>query len=88
LRILFCRNQSLKLWLLCAAGFDLLGNEKTLQSPAMKFAFAILIYLIIAVILGVGILEVMAGKPWFLAAGAVAFIGAFGRIGCMPKKPH
>ncbi len=54
----------------------------------MKFALAILIYLIIAVILGAGILLLVAGKPWFLAIGAVAFIVAFGRIGCMPKKPH
>ena len=54
----------------------------------MKFALAILVYLVIAVILGVGILEVMAGKPWLLVGGAVAFIVAFGRIGCMPKKPH
>ena len=54
----------------------------------MKFVLAILIYLIIAVILGAGILEIMAGKPWLLVAGAVAFIVAFGRIGCMPKKPH
>ena len=35
-----------------------------------------------------GILLVMAGKPWFLAVGAVAFIVAFGRIGCLPKNPH
>jgi hypothetical protein len=54
----------------------------------MKFVLAILIYLVIAVILGAGILLVTAGKPWFLAVGAVAFIVAFGRIGCMPKKPH
>jgi membrane protein YdbS with pleckstrin-like domain len=64
--------------------FDLKNNT----IAAMKFALAILVYLIIAVILGAGILEVMAGKPWLLAAGAVAFIVAFGRIGCMPKKPH
>ena len=54
----------------------------------MKFALAILVYLIISVILGVGILEVASGRPWFLAVGTVAFIFAFGRIGCMPKNPH
>ncbi len=54
----------------------------------MKFVLAILIYLIIGLILAAGILEVMKGRPWFLAAGAVAFIVAFGRIGCLPKKPH
>jgi hypothetical protein len=54
----------------------------------MKLALAALIYLIIASILAAGILLTMAGKPWFLIIGAVAFIVAFGRIGCMPKKPH
>jgi membrane protein YdbS with pleckstrin-like domain len=59
--------------------------SKTLQFAPMKFALAILVYLIIAVILGAGILLVMAGKPWFLAIGVVAFVVAFGRIGCMPR---
>jgi hypothetical protein len=54
----------------------------------MKFALAIFTYLLMAVILGAGILLLVAGKPWFLAIGVVAFIVAFGRIGCMPKKPH
>jgi hypothetical protein len=54
----------------------------------MKFALAILVYVIIALILAAGILEVMKGRPWLLVAGAVAFIVAFGRIGCLPKKPH
>jgi hypothetical protein len=52
----------------------------------MKFALAILIYLIIAVVLGAGILLLIAGKPWLLIIGAVGFIGAFGRIGCLPPK--
>jgi hypothetical protein len=51
----------------------------------MKFALAILVYLIIASILGAGILLLVVGKPWFLAIGVVAFIVAFGRIGCMPR---
>jgi hypothetical protein len=51
----------------------------------MKLALAILIYLIIALILGAGILLVMAGKPWFLVIGFIAFVVAFGRIGCMPR---
>jgi hypothetical protein len=51
----------------------------------MKLALAILIYLIIALILGASILLVMAGKPWFLVAAFIAFVVAFGRIGCMPR---
>jgi preprotein translocase subunit Sss1 len=27
----------------------------------------------------------MAGKPWLLIIGAVGFVVAFGRIGCMPR---
>ena len=52
----------------------------------MKLALAVLIYLIIAAILGAGILLLVAGKPWFLAIGFIAFVVAFGRIGCMPQK--
>jgi hypothetical protein len=51
----------------------------------MKLALAVLVYLIIAVILGAGILLLVAGKPWFLAIGFIAFVVAFGRIGCMPR---
>jgi hypothetical protein len=51
----------------------------------MKLVLAVLVYLVIASILGAGILLVMAGKPWFLVAGAVGFVVAFGRIGCMPR---
>jgi hypothetical protein len=50
----------------------------------MKFALAILVYLVIAFVLGAGILMLIAGKPWLLIIGAVAFIVAFGRLGCMP----
>ena len=48
----------------------------------MKFALAILVYVVIALILGLGIIEVVHGKPWLLIAGAVGFIVAFARIGC------
>ena len=54
----------------------------------MKLALAVLIYLIIASILGVGIFLAATGKPLFLVIGFIAFVVAFGRIGCMPKKPH
>jgi len=48
----------------------------------MKFALAILVYVVIALILGAGILQVVHGKPWLLIIGAVGFIVAFGKIGC------
>jgi hypothetical protein len=50
----------------------------------MKLALAVLVYLVIAAILGAGILLLVAGKPWLLAGGFIAFVVAFGRIGCMP----
>jgi hypothetical protein len=48
----------------------------------MKFALAILAYVVIALILGAGILEVVAGHPTLLIVGGAAFILAFARIGC------
>ena len=51
----------------------------------MKFALAILVYLIIALILGAGIILSTHGKPWVLIVGALGFIFAFGKIGC--KSP-
>jgi len=51
----------------------------------MKFALAILVYLIMALILATGILLTMHGQPWLLILGAVGFIVAFGKIGC--KSP-
>jgi fatty acid desaturase len=57
-------------------------RAEKLQSPAMKLALAIAVYLMIALILGAGILLLLAGKPWLLIVGAVAFVVAFGKIGC------
>jgi hypothetical protein len=49
----------------------------------MKLFLAALVYLVIAFILGCGILLVMAGKPLFLIIAFIAFVVAFGKIGCM-----
>ena len=55
----------------------------------MKFALAVLVYLIIASILGAGILLVMAGKPWFLAVGrGVAFISWHSAESAACQKSH
>jgi hypothetical protein len=48
----------------------------------MKFALAILVYMVIALILGEGILQLIEGRPWLLIIGAVGFVVAFGKIGC------
>jgi hypothetical protein len=49
----------------------------------MKLALAVLVYLIMASILGAGILLLVAGKPWLFAIAFIAFVVAFGRLGCM-----
>jgi hypothetical protein len=49
----------------------------------MKLFLAALVYLVIAFFLGWGILLVMAGKPLFLIIAFIAFVVAFGKIGCM-----
>ncbi len=49
----------------------------------MKFCLAVLVYLLIAVVLGAGILLLIAGKPWLLIASMLAYIIAFAKIGCL-----
>jgi hypothetical protein len=49
----------------------------------MKLAMAILVYAAMAAILGAGILLVVAGKPLFLIIAGIAFVVAFGKLGCM-----
>ena len=56
------------------------GNAYT---QPMKFALAIFVYLLMAAIIGAGILLVVAGKPLFLIIALIAFVVAFGRLGCM-----
>ncbi len=48
----------------------------------MKFALAIFTYLAMAAILGAGILLLVAGKPWLLIIALIAFVVAFGKLGC------
>ncbi len=54
----------------------------------MKFALAIIAYLIIGLVLGWGILSAVKGNFWILAVGFLAYVIAFGRMGCLPKKSH
>ena len=52
----------------------------------MKFLGAVIAYLAIAFILGWGILLAADGSYWLLAIGALIYIIAFARIGCLPPK--
>ena len=56
---------------------------KYLIITVMKLALAVLVYVLIGVVLGAGILLAVAGKPWFLIAAFIAYVVAFGKIGCM-----
>jgi hypothetical protein len=49
----------------------------------MKFALAILVYALIGLVLCAGILLLLAGKPWLLIVAVLAYLVAFGRIGCI-----
>lgn len=51
----------------------------------MKLFAAIVTYLVIGAILGAGIYEVMHGHAWLLAVGAIAYVVAFAKIGCLPS---
>jgi hypothetical protein len=54
----------------------------------MKFVLAILAYLLIAVVLGWGILLLIKGSPWLLIVGVLAYVIAFAKLGCLPKQTH
>ena len=55
----------------------------------MKFSASILVYLLIGIVLGRGLLDVMHGKFWLLGAGVLVYIVAFAIWGCLPpKKSH
>jgi thiosulfate reductase cytochrome b subunit len=50
----------------------------------MKFLGATVAYLIIAFVLGWGILLAVTGHYWLLAVGLLAYVVAFAKIGCLP----
>jgi hypothetical protein len=54
----------------------------------MKFLMAILAYLVIGAVLGWGILLTVKGNPWLLIVSFIAYVVAFGKLGCLPKKSH
>lgn len=54
----------------------------------MKFVGAVLVYLIMALVLGWGILDLMHGHYWVLIAGVLGYILMLARLGCIPPKSH
>ena len=51
----------------------------------MQFALAILVYLVMAAILGAGVLLLVAGKPLLFIIAVIAFILAFAKLGCLTQ---
>lgn len=49
---------------------------------AMKFALAILVFLLFAFFIGWGVVLLLAGKPWLLIAALIVFFGTFATYGC------
>jgi len=49
----------------------------------MKLALAFLVYVLIGLVLSGGILLLLAGQPWLLIIAFLAYVVAFGKIGCM-----
>jgi hypothetical protein len=61
----------------------------SLYYHGMKFFAAIVAYIVIGLILGAGIYEAVRGHLWLLAAGVVAYVVAFSKLGCLPSnKSH
>jgi hypothetical protein len=54
-------------------------------TPSMKLALAALVYLAIALVLGLGILLLVAGKPWPLIIAFLVYVVAFSKIGCLSQ---
>jgi hypothetical protein len=48
----------------------------------MKLAMAVLVYVLIGLILSGGILLLLDGKPWLFVIAFLAYVIAFGKIGC------
>jgi hypothetical protein len=54
----------------------------------MKLVLAVLAYLMIGLVLGLGILMLVRGSPWLLTGGFLAYAVAFAKLGCLPKGSH
>jgi hypothetical protein len=56
------------------------ANE--LQSAAMKFLYALIVWFAMLAVITAGIVLAVVGKPWLMIISLVAFIVAVGKIGC------
>jgi hypothetical protein len=58
---------------------------EAVQFWPMKFALAILTFLLFTFFIGWGIIELMHGRPWLLIAAMGVFIGTFIKYGCLSQ---
>ena len=49
----------------------------------MKFAAAILVFVLFACFIGWGVVELLKGSPWLLLAAVGVFLGTFIKFGCL-----
>lgn len=54
----------------------------------MKFLLAILVWLIMGVFIGAGIIMAVKGSVWLLILSVLVFIVLVAKIGCLPPKEH
>ena len=52
----------------------------------MKFFMAIVVYLLMGLMLGLGVLLTVKGNPWLLITGLGLYLVLLGTIGCLPPK--
>ena len=49
----------------------------------MKLSLAIVVYLLIGLLLGIGILQAVHGSYWLLIFSVIGYVSAFAYIGCI-----
>jgi hypothetical protein len=54
----------------------------------MKLLLAVMFFLMMAFVLGWGILLAVRGQPSLLIAAAAGYALTLGLVGCLPKKSH
>ena len=83
-----CGKGDIEGWVITSPFQELALTDPALYFPAMKFFLALIVYLLIAAVLGWGMLLMVKGSPWLLIVSFLAYCVAFGKLGCLPGKSH
>ena len=65
-----------------AVGCGLAPRPKLLTIPSMNFLLSMLIWTVMAAVIGVGIVMAAKGSVWLLVISLVVFVVMVGKIGC------